>query len=118
MRILLDGLRCPPSSLHDDRGDTMSDLGLPTNVLTEIDSPIRETRLTAVDELIRFASGADLAMAAAARRALEALTRDDSRSVSAAAAAALERTAIRLRPDRVDFGQVAPGTPREVADVL
>jgi YVTN family beta-propeller protein len=96
----------------------MSDLGLPTHVTTEIDSPIRETRLTAVDELSRLAGEADLAMAAAARRALEALTQDDSRTVSAAAAAALERTAIRLRPDRVDFGQVAPGTPRVVADVL
>jgi YVTN family beta-propeller protein len=96
----------------------MSDLGLPTYVTTEIDSPIRETRLTAVDELSRLAGDADLAMAAAARRALEALTQDDSRTVSAAAAAALERTAVRLRPDRVDFGQVAPGTPRVVADVL
>jgi YVTN family beta-propeller protein len=96
----------------------MSDLGLPTHVATEIDSPLRETRLTAVDELSRIASGADLAMAVAARRALEGLTQDDSRSVSAAAAAALERTAIRLRPDRVDFGQIAPGTPRVVADVL
>ncbi|MFI5891069.1 YncE family protein [Actinoplanes sp. NPDC051513] len=96
----------------------MSDLGLPTHVLTEIDSPIRETRLTAVDELARLAGGADLAIAAAARRALEGLTRDDSRSVSAAATTALERTAIRLRPDRVDFGQIAPGTPRVVADVL
>lgn len=96
----------------------MSDLGLPTHVLTEIDSPIREARLTAVDELARLASGADLAMAAAARRALEGLTEDDSRSVSASAAAALERTAIRLRPDRIDFGQIAPGTPRVVADVL
>ncbi|WP_433375734.1 beta-propeller fold lactonase family protein [Actinoplanes sp. CA-142083] len=96
----------------------MSDLGLPTHVLTEIDSPIREARLTAVDELARIAAGADLGMASAARRALEGLTQDDSRSVSAAAATALERTAIRLRPDRVDFGQIAPGTPRVVADVL
>ncbi|HEX5201945.1 MAG TPA: YncE family protein [Actinoplanes sp.] len=96
----------------------MSDLGLPTHVLTEIDSPIRETRLAAVDELARLAAGPDLAVAVAARRALEGLTQDDSRSVSAAAATALERTAIRLRPDRVDFGQVAPGTPRVVADVL
>jgi YVTN family beta-propeller protein len=96
----------------------MSDLSLPTHVLTEIDSPIRETRLTAVDELARIAAGPDLAMAAAARRALASLTQDDSRSVSAPAATALERTAIRLRPERVDFGQVAPGTPRVVADVL
>ncbi|MFD0517892.1 YncE family protein [Paractinoplanes durhamensis] len=96
----------------------MSDLSLPTHVLTEIDSPIREARLTGVDELARFAGGNDLAMAAAARSALERLTQDDSRSVSAAAAAALERTAIRVRPERVDFGQLAPGTPRIVADVL
>jgi len=96
----------------------MSDLSLPTHVLTEIDSPIRETRLTGVDELARIAGGNDLAMAAAARSALERLMQDDSRSVSAAAAAALERTAIRLRPERIDFGQVAPGTPRVVADVL
>lgn len=96
----------------------MSDLDLPTHVLTEIDSPVREARLAAVDELTRIAGGADLAMAAAARQALEGLTQDDSRSVSAGAAAALERTGIRVRPDRVDFGQVAPGTPRVVADVL
>jgi YVTN family beta-propeller protein len=86
-------------------------------VLTEIDSPIRETRLTIVDELTRLAIGSDLAMAAAARPALEHLTQDDSRSVAAAAAAALERTAIRLEPDRVDFGQVPPDAPRLVADV-
>ncbi|GIM94611.1 YncE family protein [Paractinoplanes toevensis] len=96
----------------------MSDLTLPTHVLTGIDSPNRETRLTGVDELSRIAGGNDLAMAAAARSALERLTSDDSRAVSAAAASALERTAIRVRPERVDFGQIAPGTPRVVADVL
>ncbi|GIF19001.1 YVTN family beta-propeller protein [Actinoplanes tereljensis] len=96
----------------------MSDLTLPTHVLTEIDSPVRETRLTGVDELGRIAGGNDLAMAAAARNALERLTQDDSRSVSVAATTALERTAIRVRPERVDFGQIAPGTPRVVADVL
>ncbi|HEV7961778.1 MAG TPA: YncE family protein [Actinoplanes sp.] len=96
----------------------MSERGLPPHVLTEIDSPIRDTRLTGVDELARLANGADLAMAAAARLALEGLTQDDSRSVAAAAAAALERTAVRLYPDRVDFGQVPPGTPGLVADVF
>ena len=95
----------------------MSEHGLPLHVLTEIDSPIRETRLTGVDELARLACGADLAMAAAARRALERLTGDDSRSVAAAAAAALGRTAVWVNPDRVDFGQVPAGTPRLVADV-
>ena len=96
----------------------MSELSLPAHVVTEIDSPIRETRLTGVDELTRLAKSADLAMAAAARRALEQLTADDSRSVAAAATAALERTAVWVNPDRIDFGQVAEGTPRFVADVL
>jgi YVTN family beta-propeller protein len=96
----------------------MSERGLPPHVLTEIDSPIRDTRLTGVDELARLANGADLAMAAASRLALERLTQDDSRSVAAAAAAALERTAVRLYPDRVDFGRVPPGTPGLVADVF
>ena len=96
----------------------MSERSLPANVLTEIDSPIREARLAGVEELLRLVHGADLAVAAAARRALERLTRDDSRSVAAAAVAALERTAVRLTPDNVDFGYVAPGTPQLVADVL
>jgi YVTN family beta-propeller protein len=96
----------------------MSELSLPSYLLTDIDSPIRETRLTGVDELTRLVYGADLATAAAARRALERLARDDSRSVAAAAAAALERTAVRLNPDRIDFGQVPQGTPHLIADVL
>nr|WP_296067234.1 beta-propeller fold lactonase family protein [uncultured Actinoplanes sp.] len=96
----------------------MSEQVLPSHVMTEIDSPNREARLTGVDELSRLTFGADLAMAAAARRELLRLTEDDSRSVAASAAAALERTAVRLSPDRLDFGQVAPGTPRLVADVL
>jgi YVTN family beta-propeller protein len=96
----------------------MSEQVLPSHVMTGIDSPIREARLTGVDELARLAFGADLAMAAAARRELQRLTDDDSRSVASAAARALERTAIRLNPDRLDFGQIAPGTPRLVADVL
>jgi YVTN family beta-propeller protein len=96
----------------------MSDRNLPPSVLTEIDSPIRETRLKGVDELARLANGADLAMAAAARFVLKRLTGDDSRSVAAAAAAALERTALRLNPDRVEFGQVPMGTPQLIADVV
>ena len=96
----------------------MSEQGLPSHVLTEIGSPIRETRLAGVGGLIRLAVGADLATAAAARRVLERLTADDSRSVAAAATAALERTAVWVNPDRVDFGQVPAETPRLVADVL
>jgi YVTN family beta-propeller protein len=96
----------------------MSERSLPANVLTEIDSPIREARLAGVEELLRLVYGADLAVAAAARRALERLTSDDSRSVAAAAVAALERTTVRLTPDNVDFGYVAAGTTQLVADVL
>jgi YVTN family beta-propeller protein len=95
----------------------MSERGLPPQVLTEIDSPVRESRLSAVDQLSRLAHGADLDLAAVARHALRHLTEDDSRSVAAAAAAALERSAVRLNPDRVDFGQVPPETPRLIADV-
>jgi YVTN family beta-propeller protein len=102
----------------DNHEDTMSERALPPHVLTEIGRPAREARLAGVDELARLANGTDLAMAAAARRALERLTGDDSRSVAAAAAAALERTAVRLNPDRLDFGHVRPGMPPVIADVL
>ncbi len=95
----------------------MTDSGLPAHVEIRIGSPIREIRLAAVDDLAWFASGDDPEAAAAARHALQQLTQDDSRSVSAAAAAALGRTAMRLSPDRVDFGQVPPGTPALIADV-
>ena len=96
----------------------MSELKLPPHVLTGIDSPVRESRLTGVDELTRIATGADLAMASAARLALTRLSQDDSRSVATAAAAALERTAVRLHPEHVDFGPVPPGAPPMVAEVL
>jgi YVTN family beta-propeller protein len=112
------GFRSARSSQHDDRGDTMSERDLPSHVLTEIGSPIRETRLSGVEQLSRLANGADLDLAAAARLALHRLCSDDSRSVAAAAAEALGRTAMRLNPDRVDFGQVPPWTPRLVADVV
>lgn len=95
----------------------MSEQTLPTQVQTEIDSSVRETRLKGVGELERLANGTDLAMAAAARHTLMRLTQEDSRSVAAAAAAALERTTIRVNPDQVHFGQVVAGTPRLLADV-
>ncbi len=96
----------------------MSELALPPEVLSEIGSPIRENRLAIVDQLAEFSAGGDLTLAAAARDALQQLTQDDSRSVAAAASAALERTAVRLRPDRIDFGQVPPDAPRLTADIL
>ena len=95
----------------------MSERVLPSHVLTEIGSPIRESRLRGVEQLTQIAYGADLGMAAAARLALKRLSDDDSRSVAAAAAAGLERTAVRVTPERVDFGEVAYGTQRVIADV-
>ena len=76
----------------------MSEQRLPPHVLTEIDSPIRESRLIGVGELAQLAISADLDVAAAARHALQRLAEDDSRSVAAAAATALGRTAMRLNP--------------------
>jgi YVTN family beta-propeller protein len=95
----------------------MSELRIPPHVLTEIGSPIREKRLSGVDELTRIAAGTDLQLAAAARAVLQRMTEDDSRSVAASAAASLERTAVRLNPDRIDFGQVTPETPQLAAEV-
>src|SRR4051812_14088440 len=95
----------------------MSELRIPPHVLTEIGSPIREKRLSGVDELTRLAAGADLALAAAARAVLQRMTEDDSRTVASSAAASLERTTVRLNPDRIDFGQVSPETPQLAAEV-
>jgi YVTN family beta-propeller protein len=91
---------------------------LPRHVLAEIDSPIRESRLMGVGELAQLATSADLDVAAAARAALQQLAEDDSRSVAAAAATALGRLAMRLNPERVNFGQVPAGTPHLIADVF
>ena len=95
----------------------MSEERLPPHVLTEIASPMREYRLMGVGELAQLANSPDLALAADARLALQRLAEDDSRSVAAAAATALGRTAMRVRPDRVDFGEVPHGTPHLIADV-
>jgi YVTN family beta-propeller protein len=95
----------------------MSELRIPPHVITEIGSPIRENRLSGVDELTRLAAGADLALAAAARAVLQRMTEDDSRTVASSAAASLERTTVRLNPDRIDFGQVSPETPQLAAEV-
>jgi YVTN family beta-propeller protein len=96
----------------------MSERVLPLHLRAAIDSPARDTRLIGVGELTQLAAGADLGVAAAARDALTRLADDDSRSVAAAAAAALGRTALRVSPDRLDFGVVAAGTPHLAADVL
>ena len=45
----------------------MSERSLPADVLTEIDSPIRETRLAGVEQLTRLVYSANVAVAATAR---------------------------------------------------
>jgi transposase-like protein len=62
---------------------------LPPELQHSIDSPLAGVRAGAVDELARLLSGRHQGLALAARRALETLTDDDSRTVVAAATAAL-----------------------------
>jgi len=95
----------------------MSERILPLHLVSALDDPNRDTRLIGVGELAQLATSADLAVAAAARRVLEQLTDDDSRSVAAAATTALGRTSLRLEPDRLDFGEIHPGTPHVIAEV-
>jgi hypothetical protein len=62
---------------------------LPPEVQEAIDSPLAAVRNAAVQELSRLLQGTHAGRALAARHALEELTRDDSRSVAAAAEEAL-----------------------------
>lgn len=64
---------------------------LPPELQEAIDHPLPRIRSGAVGELDRLRRSRHAGRALAARLALEELTRDDSRSVSAAAAKALER---------------------------
>src|SRR5829696_82709 len=62
---------------------------LPVELRAAIESPFAGVREGAVTELARLAAASDPGLAAAARAALGDLERDDSRSVAAAASAAL-----------------------------
>ena len=70
---------------------------LPPELQQAIDSPLAAVRAAAVQELARLLRGRHAGLALAARLALEQLTDDDSRTVAAAATAAL--------------GAPAPGPP-------
>ncbi|GAB2569722.1 hypothetical protein Aab01nite_07110 [Paractinoplanes abujensis] len=74
-------------------------------------------RLAAVGDLRDRARSEDRETAVAARAALVAMMADDDFEVSAAAGAALAETSVSLVPPRIDFGPVAPGTPRLSAAV-
>jgi Caspase domain len=62
---------------------------LPPELQQSLDSPLAGVRAGAVDELARLLSSRHLGLALAARQALETLADDDSRTVVAAASAAL-----------------------------
>ena len=95
----------------------MSETRLPAKLRKRITSANRDVRVRVIAELERLATGADTDRAAAALDALSALAADDSLAVREAASAALGRTTISLDPDRVDFGDLVPGTARVVAEV-
>jgi tetratricopeptide (TPR) repeat protein len=67
-------------------------VALPQDIQAALDSPTPKIRVGATEHLGVLAAGRDAALARAARAALEALVEDDSRSVSAAASAALGAT--------------------------
>jgi hypothetical protein len=62
---------------------------LPRELEEAIDSPFTAIRVAAVQELVRLLQGRHAGLALAARLALEQLTEDDSRTVTAAAVAGL-----------------------------
>ncbi len=95
--------RIVPGSIKDD-------------LQAAVDNPNPTTRLGAVHELGDVATGGQLTEAAAARKALNRLTGDDSRRVSTAASNELERTAVRLDRTTVEFGQIEVGR-QSTADI-
>jgi sugar lactone lactonase YvrE len=85
---------------------------LPPELQQAIDNPLPRVRAAAVQELAQVLRGRHAGMTLAARLALEQLTDDDSRTVAAAASAALAEWLASGAPDqapiaRQDFQQVA-----------
>jgi hypothetical protein len=74
-------------------------VALPPEIQQSLDSSLAGVRAGAVDELARLLSGRHQGLSLAARRALEALLDDDSRSVAASASAALGATSTSAPPD-------------------
>ncbi|MDY7085006.1 MAG: beta-propeller fold lactonase family protein [Actinomycetota bacterium] len=69
-------------------------------------------QLATVDELRGQAQSGERDVAVTARASLVRLIAADNPEVSAAARQAVRETSISLVPPRIDFGPVAPGTPR------
>lgn len=90
---------------------------LPQELIELSEHPIPAARLSAVQEFAIISAGEHLPLAAAARSALRQMTDDDSRRVSAAAAEALEQTALRLSASVVNLGEVTAGTETQSAEI-
>ena len=87
---------------------------MPRELQEAIDSPFAAVRAAAVQELAQLLAGRHAGLALAARLALERLTEDDSRTVAAAATAALRSPTqppalprLELPATVVDFGRLA-----------
>ncbi|GLW29085.1 caspase, EACC1-associated type [Actinoplanes regularis] len=90
---------------------------LPPHLRELLDDDRSTARQVAVHELVELLDAGDLPLAATARATLEKLVGDDSRKVSAAAAAALGESAISLAVAEVDLGVLAGRTGRRTIDV-
>jgi DNA-binding beta-propeller fold protein YncE len=94
---------------------------LPPGLQEAVDSPLASVRAAAVQDLARLLGGDHAGRALAAQLALTQLTHDDSRSVAAAAAAALRAQAkpavqaAAISPETAPAGDHRPGARPEPA---
>ena len=84
---------------------------LPPELVEIMRHPYSAARLGAITELTRLVDGDDLGLATAAVAALGVMSEDDSRGVSAEAAAVLASRRPTLSVDSFDFGQLTIGGP-------
>jgi hypothetical protein len=87
---------------------------LPQELLEAVDSSLSATRLGAAIELRDRLLGTDLPQALAAFTRLTGLVDDDSRRVSATAAAAVHEAGVQVEPAVLDLGPQPPGSRRLV----
>jgi hypothetical protein len=88
---------------------------LPPELQQAIDQPLAGIRAGAVHELVRLLEARHAGLALAARLALEGLTEDDSRTVSAAAVAALRSG---LPPDAAPLAAAGPSAVSKYESVI
>ena len=90
---------------------------LPDELSELVAHPAASVRLAAVGDLDQLAGGANLGLAAGARMALKGLVDDDSRRVCTAAISALERTALRITPNEVEWEILTGSSPQVQARI-